>query len=73
VALRPGSLGSAAEFRPEFDEIAGDEGVWAGAGLDPSSDIAAPVDGQFHVDLVTGKVAPGGLQAGEFVGAGDGV
>jgi len=73
VALRSGSLGGAAKFRPEFAEVAGDEGVRAGAGLDPSGDIAVPVDGQLDVDPVVGKVAPCGLQVGEVIGAVDGV
>jgi hypothetical protein len=73
VALGQGPLGAAFEFGAELVQVAGDEGVRAGAGLDPAGDVTAPVDGQFYVDLVAGEVASGGLQAGQLVGAGDGL
>jgi hypothetical protein len=73
VALwRAGRRWAAAEFRAEFGEVAGDEGVWPGAGLDPEGDVAAAVDREFHVDLVAGEVSPRSRQRGWVGGAADG-
>ena len=54
------------EFSAEFGEIAGDEGVRAGAGLDPAGDVAAAAGSGFYLDQVAGEVPPCGIQFGSL-------
>lgn len=60
-----GLLGRA-EFDAEFGEVAGDEGVRAGSGLDPAGDVAVAAGSGFYLDQVAGEVPPCSIQVGSL-------